>query len=270
MDYLARGGAPFSGNLWGQIDEAVNETARKVLIGRRFLSVFGPLGAGAQSIQNDKSTKDEVSENGQVKTVGRSYQEISQLYTDFTLLWRDLENNEKSGWPLELSSALAAAQSLARKEDELIFFGNSFLGVEGLLNAEGAASITRSDWNTGENAFTDIAGGLSQLNRQGMIGRYALCLSPDLYCSLQRIQPGTGMMVIDRISRQLEGRVFNAPVLGENKAVLLCAEPQYMDLVIGQDMAAAYLEQKDLNHSLRILETILPRIKNSSAIVVFE
>lgn len=270
MDYLARGAAPFDGALWSRIDEAVNGAARNMLIGRRFLSVFGPLGAGAQSIQNDKSTKDEVSQNGQVRTTGRSYQEIPQLYEDFTLLWRDLENCEKSGWPLEMSAPLAAAQSMARKEDELIFFGSPFLGVEGLLNAEGALSISRSDWNTGENAFSDIAAGLSQLNRQGITGRYTLCLSPDLYCSLQRIQLGTGMMVIDRIIRQLDGRVFNAPVLGDNKAVLVCAEPQYMDLVIGQDMAAAYLEQKDLNHSLRILETILPRIKNSGAIVVFE
>ncbi len=43
-----------------------------------------------------------------------------------------------------------------------------------------------------------------------------------------------------------------------------------MDLVIGQDMAAAYLETKDLNHVFRIVETILLRIKNKNAVVVFE
>ena len=35
-------------------------------------------------------------------------------------------------------------------------------------------------------------------------------------------------------------------------------------------MATAYLEQKDLNHSFRIMETVLPRIKEPNAIVVLE
>lgn len=270
MDYLARGGAPFGADLWAKIDTSVIETVRRSLVGRRFLSVFGPLGASAQSVQNDKSTKAELAEGGLVKTGGRTFQEIPQLYEDFTLLWRDLENSEKNGWPLELSAVLAAAQALARKEDELIFFGSAFLGTEGLLNAAGAVKLPRSDWKTGENAFSDIASGLSTLNQQGMLGRYVLCVSPDLYCDLQRIQLGTGMMVIDRISKQLEGRIYNASVLGEKTAVLVCAEPQYMDLAVGQDIAAAYLEQKDLNHCFRILETALPRIKNSGAVVIFE
>ena len=43
-----------------------------------------------------------------------------------------------------------------------------------------------------------------------------------------------------------------------------------MDLAVGIDMSTAYLEQKDLNHSFRIMETIIPRIKDSNAIVVLE
>ncbi len=42
-----------------------------------------------------------------------------------------------------------------------------------------------------------------------------------------------------------------------------------MDLSIGIDVNTAYLEQVNLNHSFRILETVLPRIKNANAIVVF-
>jgi uncharacterized linocin/CFP29 family protein len=68
----------------------------------------------------------------------------------------------------------------------------------------------------------------------------------------------------------VDGNIYYTKVLGSNKAVLVCAEPQYMDLVIGQDMATAYLETKDLNHVFRIVETILLRIKNKNAVVVFE
>ena len=59
-------------------------------------------------------------------------------------------------------------------------------------------------------------------------------------------------------------------VIKDKKAAVICAEPQYIDLAIGIDMATAYLEQKDLNHSFRIMETVLPRIKEPNAIVVLE
>ena len=57
-----------------------------------------------------------------------------------------------------------------------------------------------------------------------------MCIRDSLYLDLQRIQPGTGLMEIDRVSTMVEGRVFRAPVLGIKKAVLVCCEPQYMDL----------------------------------------
>jgi len=43
-----------------------------------------------------------------------------------------------------------------------------------------------------------------------------------------------------------------------------------MDLAVGMDLAAGYLEQKDFNHFFRIAETIALRIKNPKAIVLFE
>jgi uncharacterized linocin/CFP29 family protein len=95
-------------------------------------------------------------------------------------------------------------------------------------------------------------------------------LSPDLYLQMQRIQPGTGLLEIERVKKLLNGNVVSSPVLGNDKAVLVCTEPRNIDLVIGQDLAAAYLEQKDLNHCFRILETVLLRIKRRQAIVVFE
>lgn len=55
----------------------------------------------------------------------------------------------------------------------------------------------------------------------------------------------------------------------DNTAVLVCAEPQYMDLVIGQDMITSYLETRNLNHYFRIIETILLRIKNRDAVIVY-
>lgn len=270
MDYLSRDSAPFSEEFWGRIDDTIVDSASRILIGRRFLTLYGSLGAGAQSINIDSAKKAENFADGIVTTGGRQYTEIPQVYDDFFLLWRDIEAGDKDGYPVDLSSAMAAAEEVARREDKLVFFGNKSVGVAGLLNAPGANKIKRSDWSTGENAFTDVAKGIATLDEKGYIGRYALVLSPDLYLDLQRIQPGTGLMEIDRVSRMVDGRVFRAPVLGMKKAVLVCCEPQYMDLVLGQDMTTAYLELVDLNHHLRVLETVFPRIKRQDAIVVYD
>ncbi|HPS70215.1 MAG TPA: family 1 encapsulin nanocompartment shell protein, partial [Candidatus Cryosericum sp.] len=64
------------------------------------------------------------------------------------------------------------------------------------------------------------------------------------------------------------GHVVVSPALGTGKAVLVCSEPENMDLVVGQDMTTAFLEQSSLNTSLRVLETVLLRIRRRQAVVV--
>lgn len=269
MDYLARESSPFENSFWKDIDKAVIETASRTLKGRRFLNIYGPLGAGAISVQYDKNDREEIFENGIVKTSGRKSVELPQLYEDFTILWRDLENNEKNKTPLDLSVVSLAAQNLANREDKLIFYGNELLGVEGILNAKGTQKLKLSDWSTGENPYKDIVKAINMIMEKGMVGKIVLCLSRSLYFDLQRIQEGTGMTEAQRISSMI-GNLFNVSVIKDKKAAVICAEPQYIDLAIGIDMSTAYLEQKDLNHGLRIMETILPRIKEPNAIVILE
>jgi len=270
MNFLARDTFPFPQDFWDNIDRTVVETVRKNLIGRKFISIFGPLGAGTISVQIDDLSSVEETADGAVRTSGRNLVELPQIFEDFTLSWRDIENSEMTGSPLDLSRAIIASQAMARKEDSLIFFGNEFLGCEGLLNAKGTTKMKREDWSTGEHAFSDIAKGLSVFESKGIIGRCALAVSPDIFVLLQRIQPALGMMEADRIKQMLGGLLFIAPVLGKNKAVLVCAEPQYLDLAVGKDMETGYLEPNDFNHTFRIMETAALRIKCRDAIIVYE
>lgn len=269
MDFLARDSSPFEDDFWKGIDKTVVEAASRTLIGRRFLNIYGPLGSGTISIQYDKNDREEVFENGFVKTSGRKSIEIPQLYQDFTLLWRDIENNKRNGMPLDLSIVSSSAQALSKKEDELIFYGNEFVGVEGLLNTQGIQKLKISDWSTGENPYSDLIKSINMMRSKGIIGRLVLCVSRDLYFDLQRIQQGTGMTEAQRISSMISG-LYDVSVIKGKTAVLLCIEQQYMDLAIGVDISTSYLEQKDLNHTFRIIETIVPRIKNANSIVIME
>lgn len=270
MDYLAREGAPVSEVLWNKIDEAVIETAKQHMVCRRFLNIYGPLGAGATYVNVDTAAKDETVEGNLARVTGRRLVELPQLYQDFSILWRDIAEADKTGHPLDLAAAAAAAQRSAKQEDELILFGSKALGVEGLLNAEGAMTIKRGDWAEGENAFKDVAHAISYFAGNSMLGRYALVCSPDVYLDLQRLQPNVGLLEIDRIKKLVGDRVYPVGSFGLGKAAVVCAEPQYMDLAIGMDLAVGYLEQKDFNHNFRITETIALRIKEPKAIVIFE
>ncbi len=269
MDYLSRDGAPIKKDFWKQIDSIVVETARNHLNGRKFLTVYGPLGSGAINVSYDKMVRNEEFENGIVKTTGRTFVELPQIYADFSILWRDIENHFSTGLPLDLTAVIEATHKITNLEDSLIFFGNKFLKTDGIMNAPGVQKVAISDWKEGENAFMDIVKGVNMIISKGLIGHFFLCVSPELYVNLQRIQTGTGLLEVDRIAKQLGG-LFRVPILKGQQAVLICSEPQYIDLAIGQDIVTAYLEQKDLNHSFRIIETVLPRIKKPEAIVVFE
>ena len=270
MDYLLRKDAPIPQEIWEQIDAVIIENAKKHMVCRRFLSLYGPLGAGTFAVPVDSFAKTEALEQGVGRITGRSMTELLQLYEDFSLLWRDLAHSEEKGYPLDLSAAAAAAQKSAKREDNLILFGNRDLGIEGLLNASNSFKIKRGDWSTGENAYMDVAHGIAYLSSHGMLGRYALILSPELFLQLQRLQPGVGLLEIDRIRSLVDGRVYAAGAFGAGKAALVCAEPPYMDLAIGLDLSAGYLEQRDFNHCFRFLETAALRIKEPKAIVSFE
>ena len=273
MSYLSnsREGSSIDEELWNQIDDTVIKTARKSLVGRRFLKIFGPLGIKNQSISiDDYEHLEEHYDNGLLTTKGRQYVELPTIYDDFTLFARDLETSKQFGYPIDLSRAAYAAEECAKKEDKLIFFGNKEYGYEGLFTAAGVNKMERKDWSVGENAFSDISLALEQFISKGVYGTYALIISPDLYVQLQRIQPGTGLLEIERIRNLLGGNVFNSFALGSGKAVLVCPEERNMDLVIGQDLTTGYLEEKDFNHSFRILETVLLRIKRKQAVIVLE
>lgn len=278
MEFLLRDDAPFSSEQWGIIDESVVKTARQILIGRRFLHIYGPLGAGVQSIavdEHEEITHGDVDFFGEedttpIKTKGRRFVEIPMVYKDLSISWRDVENSKQYGLPIDISNVAGAAALCARKEDDLIFNGSEALGCEGLLTASGAERLEKKNWQEGENPFLDVAKGIEILVNKGFVGSFSLAVSPDLYMQMQRIQGNTGLLELDRVSKLLNGNLYQSPVLGKNKAVLVCAEAQNMDLVVGQDMITGYMGPEKLNHTLRVLETVLLRIKRKEAIVVFE
>lgn len=269
MDYLARDTAPFDAGFWKELDTAVVETASATMVARRVIPMTGPLGPDVDIVAVDSKDHGEEVRDEHIATVGRSYLPLPQLYEDFWLYWRDIAKADQRGSAPDFSAARRAAAAIARREDRLVFYGIEDMGVKGIINAKGVQKTEKKDWTQGENAFLDISEGITKLEAAGCVGRNVLVVSSDMYLALNRLQPGTGLLEIDRIASLVGRKVYKSTVLTPGTAVLLCAETRFMDLCVGMDIGTAYLELVDLNHHFRLMETAALRLRDPSAVVVF-
>ena len=276
MEFLMRDGVALSDKVWEAIDSAVVKAAKGTLTGRRFLPLYGPLGAGVQNVSVDTYACAEAAapdffgdnDDEPVQITGRQFAPLPVLFKDFVLSWRDLEEAKMFDRLPDMGVVSAAATFCAQKEEQMIYLGCGKAGCEGLANASGALKLKKGDWSKDESAFADIVKGLQHFTAKNISGRYALVVSPDLYAQLQHLQPGTGVLESERI-KALVGNIFVTPVLGAGKAVLVCPEAQNMDLAVGQDYVTGYLGSEKLNHLFRIMETARLRIKRADAIVIY-
>jgi uncharacterized linocin/CFP29 family protein len=275
-DYLQRDQAPFDGDQWAALDATVVRTAQSMLVGRRFISVVGPFGPGVEAMPLDVlrgSTGGHVdllgnASNG-IGTEHRRFLPMPLLYEDFWVHWRDLEASRQLSAPLDLGVAAAAAAATAVAEDRLVFTGNVELELPGLFTVEGQQNVPMGDWATMGRAFADVVDGVRALTQAGFTGPYALATSPRLYANLNRIFDDTGVLELEQIEKLARRGVFPTAVLPEPGAVLVDSGAQNMDLAIGIDLTAAYLESSGLNHHLRVLESIVLRVRRPGAICVF-
>ncbi len=251
--HLMRDDAPLSHEEWERIDRVVTETAQKILVGRRFVPVAGPYGAGMQVVPAD------TYQGG--KGWQRTFLPLEEINHDFTLAWRDVEASRQYGLPLELGVAGMASAACAQAEDKLI------LGA--LLGAKGRNSVPLSNWDEMGNAFADVVAAREKLVSANFFGPYAVVLSPALYAKTQRIYKSSGRLEIKMIKDVAKGGVFQSPLLKANQGFVISQGPQNVDLVIGQDLVTAYLGPEGMDHNFRVLESLALRIKQPGAICVF-
>ncbi|MCS6957010.1 MAG: family 1 encapsulin nanocompartment shell protein [Aquificaceae bacterium] len=278
MDFLGRDQSPITFEEWAQLENAIIEVAKKTLICRRFMPVVGPIGVGHQVISYDvylgvepgvcEVRPGEESESCEpVRTGRRKHITLPTIYKPFSISWRDLEYFRQFNLPIETSQASAASFATAVAEDTLIIHGNPRLDIEGFLTVEGRQSMSMSDWDVLGNAFNDVSLAISKLSEKGFYGPYHLLLNPKEYFKLNRVYHNTGLLEIEQI-KKLVSDVYYTPIVPENKAILVSAGPQNMDLVVALDFSLAYVESTNMVHHFRVMEIVAPRIKRPGSIMV--
>ena len=278
MDFLDRGSAPITEEEWRRIDEAVIETGRRMLVGRRILSILGPLGAGVYSLPYSvfsgkmQAGVDMIGEKDDLVIAAdrRATINLPILYKDFKIIWRDVEADQHLGIPLDVSTAAVAASFVTSQEDNLIFNGNSELGHEGLFTASGRLTIPISSWDKSGNALADAVKATGALSTAGHYGPYAMVVSPVLFGSMVRVYGNTGILELDQVKALMGGGVHYSNVISGKKAVVVSLGPENLSLAVGQDMVTGYTGPVNMNHLFRVMETIALLIRRADAICTIE
>lgn len=269
--------SPLSSSEWNRLDETVIEAARRQLIGRRFIDLYGPLGEGLQSVSNDIF---EEPGGGGVSLRGESVElseptsrinlSIPMLYKDFVLYWRDVEQAKTLGMPIDMSPAANAAIQCARLEDEIIFHGNPRFDLPGVMNVKGRLTHIASDWMKSGSAFGDVVEAINKLQEMGHVGPYAMVLSPELYSLLHRVHQGTNVLEVEHVRELIVDGVFQSPVLKGRSGVIVATGQHNLDLAVAEDFETVFLDREHMNYLFRVYESAVLRIKRPSAICTLE
>jgi uncharacterized linocin/CFP29 family protein len=278
MPIFAHEENPLTEQEWENIKAVVINTARRRLIGRRIVDLYGPLGPGVQTIVHDHfagTTMGRVGllgeeESDPVRSVRRESGIIPIIYKDFILHWRDIETSRQNGSPLDVAVAAGAAAFCADTEDNLIFNGNAEMGYEGLMVVEGRQVLKRRNWADSGNSFQDAVDATQTLVEKGFYGPYAMVVSPRLYTQMHQVHPGTGVLEIEHIRQIVTDGIYQSPLIPDGSGLIVSTGPANFDLAVAQDLTVAYLGAEHMNHPFRVFESVYLRIKRHGSICTLE
>jgi uncharacterized linocin/CFP29 family protein len=261
MDYLNRRMAPFGEDIWRRIDDAAVNAARDLLTGRRFLEVDGPYGVGLTSVEvgHDDYCRQPAPEEA-AAVMGRAIS-VPMLRKDLRLSIRRVAAYQEMGQPLNLTPVEDAAEAVARREEEFIYYGQSDFRLQGLLTADGRPHQDGGDWGNIDQALEDVLAAVNALDARGFRGPYALALTPSLYNGLFRRYAGTDMLQLEHLRRLCQRGVYKAAIDG---GVLV--DPRVGKLIIGQDLMAGYVGQDGVHYQLYLTESVVLRLDEPRAV----
>ena len=190
---------------------------------------------------------------------------VPMLRKSFGLSVRRIEGHIAMGQPLDLMAAEDAAEAVARREEEFVYYGQPDFGLEGLLTAKGRNDITCHDWTKVEQALNDVLAAVNELDDKNYHGPYALALSPVLYNNLFRRYEGTDMLQLEHLKRLCELGVYKANIKG---GVLV--DPHVGRILVGQDLMTGYSSNDGIHHRMFVSESLVLKLEEPEAICTLD
>ncbi len=252
--YLLRDDAPFGADTWAKIDDMVATVVRKNLTARKFTPMVGPLGWG---VEVAPLVGFEETEGGHIASETETYLRLQQLEAGFRLRLKHLAMADQTPFSLDVGAAASAAVEIARQEDDLL--------LGGMIEAGKSAEL--GDWDTLNGPFTAIVKAEAELRSTGFDGPFALALSHALYARLASLMQH-GRRELEMVQRLVEVGIFRSRAVPEDQALLVSPQAWNFDMVVGQDIATAFVGNEGLELGFRVIETVALRVKRPGSILV--
>jgi uncharacterized linocin/CFP29 family protein len=265
MDQLNRAQAPFPDEVWEHIDAAVIDAAKPMLTGRRFIDLDGPFGLGMTALELGSEEAIAQADDDQASATISRAASVPMLRKSCHLSARRLAAHLDMGTPLNLAAVEDAAEAVARREESLLYYGQSELGLHGLLTASGSNSAPWSDWNKLDAVLNDVLAAITVLDDAGFIGPYALALPAGPYNNLFRRYENTDLLQIEHLKTLCTNGVYKAAV---DQPVVV--DERVGVMVLGQDMHAGYAGFDGIDYRLFVSESLVLRIDEPRAICVLK
>lgn len=258
-NYLGRDDAPFGESLWKAFDNAMMESAKPKLTGRRLLHVDGPHGLGLKYVP----LRDYEVEDGIFST---EVLPLIHLHKSFAIKTRDLAAFEKDSITMDLSSVAKAALWCASTEDKMIFYGTKI--NPGLMNQPKSNRINLSSWEEKGASAEDIINAVTKLDEAGFHGPYCLALSPKRYNLLFR-QYNCGGSELQHLNTIIAHGVFKAPML-EKGGVILASGSHFASIILGQDMQIGFTGPAGIDFEFTISESFALKVQVPESICALD
>lgn len=261
MNYLNRSQAQLPDELWEAIDAAAVSAARDQLTARRFLDLEGPFGIGMTAVETGADFYCRDPAKGEAGAVASRAISVPIIRKECGLSVRRVEAYQSMHQPLDFSPIEDAAEAVARREEEFIYFGEERFGLQGLMTAHDRRNVALGDWAQVEQALGDVLNAVNQLEKSGFHGPYALAVAPNLYNDLFRRYEGTDMLQLEHLKRLCELGVFKAPIDG---AVVV--DPHVGKIILGQDLMVGYSGNDGIHYQLFVSESAVLMLQEPEAV----
>lgn len=261
MDYLNRNASPFSDELWSAFDDAAIKAARDMLTGRRFLEVEGPYGVGLNTIEVGHDTFCRQPAPDEAGAVMGHAISVPMLRRSFNLSIRRLAGHLEMDQPLDTTSVEEAAEAVAAREEEFIYYGQKDFNLHGLLTSPGRNDITGGDWKDPDTALENVVAAVTRLDEAGFRGPHALVAAPDIYNGLFRRYGESDLPQADHIARLCTRGIYKAAIKGA--AVI---DPRAGKIIIGQDMMVGYAGSDGIHAQLFASESMVLKLDSPAAV----
>ncbi|MGE0715539.1 MAG: family 1 encapsulin nanocompartment shell protein [Alphaproteobacteria bacterium] len=236
MNDLRRHLAPFSNDVWSEIDGEAKRVLKLHLAARKLVDFEGPLGWNTSAIDIGWTKGLAEAPAAGVDAYLRLPQPLVELRAPFTIAMKDVRAIERGAKDADLGPVVEAAKAIAKAEDHAVFHGYAPAGIKGIAEAAAEAKVSlTTDYTKYPAAVLDA---VEKLRAAGVDGPYGIALGPRCHAGLLRTLTAAGYPIIEHVKKLIDGPLVWAPAV--DGAIVLSLRGGDFELTVGRDISVGY------------------------------